>query len=42
MLEYENKMLLSALQEDGLTVVAKGLGMENMFTSVLKVFVYSI
>ena len=37
MLEYENEMFLSALQEDGLTIVAKGLGLENMFTNLLKV-----
>ena len=37
MLEYENEMFLSALQEDGLTITAKGLGLENVFLSLLKV-----
>ena len=37
MLEYENEMFLSAVQEDGLTIVAKGLGLENVFTNLLKV-----
>lgn len=40
MLEYENEMFLSALQEDGLTIVAKGLGLESMFINLLKVRVY--
>ena len=37
MLEYENEMFLSALQEDGLTIVAKGLSLENVFLNLLKV-----
>jgi len=38
MLEYENEMFLSAVQEDGLTIVAKGLGLENVFTNLLKAY----
>ena len=30
MLEYENEMFLSAMQEDGLTIAAKGLAMEKV------------
>jgi hypothetical protein len=37
MLEYENEMFLSAMQEDGLTISAKGLGLETVFLSLLKV-----
>ena len=37
MLDYENEMFLSALQEDGLTIVAKGLGLEKVFVNLLKV-----
>ena len=39
MLEYENEMFLSALQEDGLTITAKGLGLETVFLSLLKVVI---
>jgi len=38
MLEYENEMFLSCLQEDGLTISAKGLGLEQVFLSLLKVY----
>jgi len=38
MLDYENEMFLSAVQEDGLTVVAKGLSLENVFINLLKVY----
>jgi hypothetical protein len=37
MLEFENEMFLSALQEDGLTITAKGLGLEAVFLNLLKV-----
>ena len=37
MLDYENEMFLSALQEDGLTITAKGLGLESVFLSLVKV-----
>jgi hypothetical protein len=37
MLEYENEMFLSALQEDVLTITAKGLGLEAVFLNLLKV-----
>ena len=37
MLEYETEMFLSALQEDGLTITAKGLGLEEGFLSLVKV-----
>ena len=37
MLAYENEMFLSALQEDGLTIAAKGLGLERVFLSMVKV-----
>lgn len=38
MLDYENEMFLSALQEDGLTITAKGLGLEQVFLNLLKVY----
>ena len=37
MLEYETEMLLTALQEDGLTVAARGLGLEQVFLSLVQV-----
>ena len=37
MLDYENEIFLSAMQEDGLTIVAKGLGLEQVFLNLLKV-----
>ncbi|XP_015119066.1 DNA repair endonuclease XPF-like [Diachasma alloeum] len=38
MLEYENQMFLEALQDDGLLISAKGLGLEAVFTNILKVY----
>lgn len=38
MLDYENEMFLSAMQEDGLTITAKGLGLEQVFLNLLKVY----
>jgi len=38
MLDYENEMFLSAMQEDGLSITAKGLGLEQMFLNLLKVY----
>ncbi|XP_015186628.1 PREDICTED: DNA repair endonuclease XPF isoform X1 [Polistes dominula] len=38
MLEYENEMLLEVLQEDGLVITAKGLGIETVFVNLLKVY----
>ena len=37
MLAYENEMFLSAMQEDGLTISAKGLGLEQVFLSLVRV-----
>ncbi len=37
MLEYENEMLLSSMQEDGLTIAAKGLSLEKVILNMLKV-----
>ena len=42
MLAYENEMFLSALQEDGLTIAAKGLGLERVFLSMVKVIMMMI
>ena len=39
MLAYENEMFLSALQEDGITIAAKGLGLERVFLSMVKVMI---
>ncbi|XP_031784580.1 DNA repair endonuclease XPF isoform X2 [Nasonia vitripennis] len=38
MLEYENQMFLEILQEDGLVITAKGLGLETVFTNILKAY----
>ncbi|XP_046744013.1 DNA repair endonuclease XPF isoform X1 [Diprion similis] len=38
MLEYENQMFLDILHDDGLVVCAKGLGIENVFINILKVY----
>ncbi|XP_063242959.1 DNA repair endonuclease XPF [Bacillus rossius redtenbacheri] len=38
MLEYENQIFLDILHEDGLVVAAKGLGLESVFLSLLKVY----
>ena len=37
MLAYENEMFLTAMQEDGLTIAAKGLGLEQVFLSLVRV-----
>ncbi|KAG7203362.1 hypothetical protein KM043_013437 [Ampulex compressa] len=37
-LEYENQMFLDVLDEDGLVVAAKGLGIETVFVNILKVY----
>ena len=37
MLAYENEMFLTAMQEDGLTIAAKGLGLEQMCLSLVRV-----
>ncbi|XP_071565965.1 DNA repair endonuclease XPF [Temnothorax nylanderi] len=36
MLEYENQIFLEILQEDGLVITAKGLGIETVFANVIK------
>lgn len=38
MLEYENHIFLEILQEDGLVIMAKGLGIETVFANVLKAY----
>lgn len=38
MLEYENQIFLDILQEDGLVITAKGLGVETVFANVLKAY----
>jgi len=38
MLDYENEMFLSAMQEDGLTITAKGLGLEHVFLNIIKAY----
>nr|CAD7600679.1 unnamed protein product [Timema genevievae] len=38
MLEYENQMFLDILHQDGLVIAAKGLGLESVFLSLLKVY----
>ncbi|XP_018313372.1 DNA repair endonuclease XPF [Mycetomoellerius zeteki] len=38
MLEYENQIFLDILQEDGLVITAKGLGIETVFTNVIKAY----
>ncbi|CAB0034499.1 unnamed protein product [Trichogramma brassicae] len=38
MLEYENQMFLEILQEDGLVIAAKGLGLETVFMNILKAY----
>ena len=42
MLDYENEMFLSAMQEDGLTITAKGLGLEHVFLNIIKVQSFEI
>ncbi|XP_011692831.1 PREDICTED: DNA repair endonuclease XPF [Wasmannia auropunctata] len=38
MLEYENEIFLEILQEDGLVIMAKGLGIETIFANVIKAY----
>ncbi len=38
MLPFANQMFLDILHEDGLTIAAKGLGVEEVFFSLLKVY----
>ncbi|XP_029178024.1 LOW QUALITY PROTEIN: DNA repair endonuclease XPF [Nylanderia fulva] len=38
MLEYENQMFLEIIQEDGLVITAKGLGIETVFANVIKAY----
>ncbi|XP_025074736.1 DNA repair endonuclease XPF [Pogonomyrmex barbatus] len=38
MLEYENQIFLEILQEDGLVITAKGLGIETVFANVIKAY----
>ncbi|XP_012218802.1 DNA repair endonuclease XPF [Linepithema humile] len=38
MLEYENQIFLEILQEDGLVITAKGLGIEAVFANVIKAY----
>ncbi|XP_071449641.1 DNA repair endonuclease XPF [Hetaerina americana] len=38
MLEFENQMLLDILNEDGLLVAARGLGLDQVFQSLVKVY----
>ncbi|KAL7299564.1 hypothetical protein TKK_0007641 [Trichogramma kaykai] len=36
--KYENQMFLEILQEDGLVIAAKGLGLETVFMNILKAY----
>nr|CAG4635353.1 EOG090X03DI [Artemia franciscana] len=38
MLSYENQIMLDVIHEDGLVIAAKGLGLERVFVSILKVY----
>nr|CAG4650837.1 EOG090X03DI [Simocephalus serrulatus] len=38
MLDYENQMFLDVLNEDGLVIAAKGIGLESVFINLLKVY----
>ena len=38
MLDYENQMFLEILHSDGLLVVGKGLGLENIFTWIISTY----
>ncbi|CAL1683726.1 unnamed protein product [Lasius platythorax] len=38
MLEYENQIFLEIIQEDGLVITAKGLGIETVFINVIKAY----
>lgn len=38
MLDFENQMFLDVLNEDGLVIAAKGIGLESVFINLLKVY----
>lgn len=38
LMEYENQIFLDAFEEDGLLILARGLGMERIFSSFLKLY----
>lgn len=38
MLDFENQMFLDILNEDGLVVAAKGIGLDSVFVNLLKVY----
>ena len=38
MLDFENQMFLDILNEDGLVIAAKGIGLESVFVNLLKVY----
>ncbi|XP_046635751.1 DNA repair endonuclease XPF-like [Daphnia pulicaria] len=38
MLDFENQMFLDILNEDGLVIAAKGIGLESVFINLLKVY----
>lgn len=38
MLDFENQMFLDILNEDGLMVAARGIGLDNVFLNLLKVY----
>nr|CAG4641558.1 EOG090X03DI [Eurycercus lamellatus] len=38
MLDFENQMFLDVLNEDGLVIAAKGIGMDSVFINLLKVY----
>ncbi len=38
MLTFENQMFLDILNEDGLVIAAKGIGLDSVFISLLKVY----
>lgn len=39
MLEYENQIFLEILHEDGLVIIAKGLGIETIFANILRAYI---
>jgi DNA excision repair protein ERCC-4 len=38
MIEFENQMFLDILNDDGLVITAKGIGLESVFINLLKVY----
>ena len=38
MLEFENQMFIDILNEDGLVITAKGIGLDSVFVNLLKVY----